>query len=147
MAIFSVLFFRKIFTYLFFSMNEFNFFGAKGTLKPVEKMIAEEAKRLREQEKRTAENAQRDKEIKKLEVELANMGQSNTNAIEFAERIINLYEKQSKEVQKLKTEVDRPRMLQEALRRYAERLNGEVTTDDVKVDASISNKPNNPILN
>lgn len=49
----SFWYFRKVVTYLFFSMEEFNFFGAKGRLKNVEVMIEEEAtkKIARDQEK------------------------------------------------------------------------------------------------
>jgi hypothetical protein len=38
----SLFFFRKVVTYMFFSMNEYNFFGAKGELTNVHKFLEEE---------------------------------------------------------------------------------------------------------
>ena len=50
-ALFGVLFFNKVFTYFFFSMKKFNFFGMEGKLKDVEKVISEEVeRRLKEKE-------------------------------------------------------------------------------------------------
>jgi hypothetical protein len=47
----SILYFNKIFTYLFFSMNKFNFFGIEGELKDIEKVIDEQAnKKIEEKE-------------------------------------------------------------------------------------------------
>lgn len=40
----ALLFFRKVFTYLFFSMEEFNFFGTKGKLKDIREVIEEKVK-------------------------------------------------------------------------------------------------------
>lgn len=37
----SLFFFRKVVTYLFFSMDEFNFFGARGSLKNINSLIEE----------------------------------------------------------------------------------------------------------
>lgn len=42
------LFFKKVFTYLFFSMEEFNFFGARGQLIDVKTMIAQEVEKEKE---------------------------------------------------------------------------------------------------
>lgn len=42
----AVFFFRKVLTYLFFSMDEFNFFGAKGTLKNVRDLVNEKVDQL-----------------------------------------------------------------------------------------------------
>ncbi|TSC60353.1 MAG: hypothetical protein LiPW15_231 [Parcubacteria group bacterium LiPW_15] len=49
-AVSALLFFKKVITYLFLSMEEFNFFGAKGELKNVQEVIEEKVQlRLREQ--------------------------------------------------------------------------------------------------
>lgn len=62
-------FFRKIFTYLFFSIEEFNFFGAKGRLKNIQDIINERARKLRDREK-TEE--QQKKKLKFFEEEITN---------------------------------------------------------------------------
>lgn len=48
--ILGAFFFRKVLTYLFFSMEEFNFFGAKGDLKNVKEVINEKAKEIFQRE-------------------------------------------------------------------------------------------------
>lgn len=46
-------FFQRVLTYLFFSLDSFNFFGASGTLRPIEDVIEEQtARRIREREDR-----------------------------------------------------------------------------------------------
>ena len=60
-------FFRKIFTYLFFSMDEFNFFGIKGSLRNVQDVINEKASELRNREK---EESQRKEKVKLFEKEI-----------------------------------------------------------------------------
>lgn len=51
----ALFFFKKVVTYLFFSMDEFNFFGLKGHLKNVDEVILEEVNRrfdkIKEEEK------------------------------------------------------------------------------------------------
>lgn len=47
-VIFSICFFRKTFTYLVLSLEEFNFFGTRGRLKNVSDVIDERAKELNE---------------------------------------------------------------------------------------------------
>lgn len=42
-VVMALIFFRKVVTFLFFSIEEFNFFGAKGRLKNVQELIAEKA--------------------------------------------------------------------------------------------------------
>lgn len=61
-ALIALFFFRKVFTYLFFSITEFNFFGTKGELKNVGDLIREEVdkkyaaeERARAQQKEVAE--------------------------------------------------------------------------------------------
>ncbi len=46
-------FFQRVLTYLFFSLDSFNFFGASGTLRPIEDVIEEQtARRIRERDER-----------------------------------------------------------------------------------------------
>lgn len=63
----ALFFFRKVVTYLFFTMNEFNFFGAKGELKDVKGMIEERVeKRIREEK----DNEKSRKEIESFAAQL-----------------------------------------------------------------------------
>lgn len=60
-------FFKRVFTYLFFSMDEFNFFGAKGSLKNVNEIILEEVKKKFLEER---EEEEQKKTMKKLNTEI-----------------------------------------------------------------------------
>lgn len=52
-ALFGALFFNKVFTYLFFSVRKFNFFGMEGELKnPVDVINEQVENRLREKEEK-----------------------------------------------------------------------------------------------
>ena len=53
-TVISVLFFfQKVFTFMFFSMDRFNFFGAQGTLKNVEQVVEENVeRRVKEEQER-----------------------------------------------------------------------------------------------
>lgn len=84
-------FFRKIFTYLFLSMEEFNFFGLKGRLKNVQDMIQE---RVREEFKRQEEEVKNIREkqilkdaIEKIRTDKASKEEMFNRAIELAEKI------------------------------------------------------------
>lgn len=57
----ALYFFRRVFTYMFLSLEEFNFFGTKGRLKPVEEVIAEKAQRLHD------DNRKKEKQKKYIE--------------------------------------------------------------------------------
>lgn len=67
----ALFFFKKVFTFLFFSMDEFNFFGLKGHLKNVNEVILDEVnKRVLEKEKENSRKEEREKlnnEIKEKE--------------------------------------------------------------------------------
>lgn len=67
----AAFFFRKVFTYMFFSMDQFNFFGARGRLKRVEEMLEEEAARLVQREKDAADAKAMKEKLAKLESQLA----------------------------------------------------------------------------
>jgi len=62
LTVICVLFlFRRIFTYLFFSMDSFNFFGASGQLRKVNEVIQEEV------DKRSMEDAERKERSRKMD--------------------------------------------------------------------------------
>jgi len=66
-ALVILFFFNKVITYLVFSINEFNFFGAKGELKNVQDLIGEKVKEKFEQEKKDNEyNFKTDKLLKEI---------------------------------------------------------------------------------
>jgi len=54
----GLLFFKKVITYLFFSMDEFNFFGNKGTLKNIQEVINEKVDIILNTEKKEEEHRQ-----------------------------------------------------------------------------------------
>lgn len=88
----ALLFFRKVFTYMFFSMESFNFFGAKGQLKNVQVIIREKADELVQQEKRETEF------VARLDA-LAKEKQGSEEAKRFARQLLNDYSELSKENQ------------------------------------------------
>ncbi len=73
----ALFFFRKVATYMFFSMKEFNFFGAKGELKDITKVIEERVEsRIREEK----EEEMRSNKIKSVERKLQKANASTENA-------------------------------------------------------------------
>jgi hypothetical protein len=91
----SLMFFRKVFTYLFFSLEEFSFFGTKGRLKSVQEMIQTKASELFEKEKRDKE----DQEI------IKSLGSSTANtqkAIDLAEKLFEDKKTLQREILELK---------------------------------------------
>ena len=74
-VIFGLLIFRRIIAYLFLSMESYNFFGAKGTIRPVHEVIEERAKAILDAEKRDSEYKETitkldSKDLEKFEYEL-----------------------------------------------------------------------------
>ncbi len=98
---FAILFFRRVFTYLFFSMEEFNFFGTKGKLKDIREVIEERVDlRIKEQEGQKALAS----EIQKFSTELENVKKSKGDVekqaneyFELAKKYLNRYEKLSEQ--------------------------------------------------
>lgn len=86
----SLLFFKKVFTYFFFSLEEFNFFGTKGKLKNVEVMIREKADDLWKKEK---DESALEKEREDGKRELEALKKSNIRETDRSERIITFAEK------------------------------------------------------
>ncbi|HUS50366.1 MAG TPA: hypothetical protein VMZ91_09385, partial [Candidatus Paceibacterota bacterium] len=108
-ALSAIIFFRKVFTYLFFPMEEFNFFGNRGSLKNIQDVIEEKAQRIIE-----AEQKEKEKQfaLKKIEDELENAKQSKDNMkdqaqgnLDLAREIFKKYKELSDEGTKLKKEL------------------------------------------
>lgn len=87
-------FFKKVFTYLFFSMDEFNFFGAKGSLKNVNEIILEEVEKKFLEEK---EEEEQKKIMKKLNTEInKTKGTANENSA-IARKVMAEWKKSTKQ--------------------------------------------------
>lgn len=94
----ALFFFRKVFTYMFFSVDEFSLFGIKGTLKNVYAVIEEKAqekydRRLREEESK--------KEIEKMSNELKKVQGSKKSFELKYEDMLAIAENQSKKITEL----------------------------------------------
>lgn len=105
-VVLALLFFKKVFTYLFFSMEEFDFFGAKGGLKNVRDMVREKADELYEQEmegrKRAEERAAHQKELSELKTSTTEGTELSRKAIAIAEKTFDENQKYRKENADLK---------------------------------------------
>lgn len=92
-------FFKKVVTYLFFSMNRFNFFGIKGDLKNVNKVILEEVDRkfLEEkyEEKRREDIKKLNIAIKSKETEIEKVKGSADKSLVLAEEIMKNWKESS----------------------------------------------------
>jgi hypothetical protein len=82
-------FFKKVFTYLFLSLDSFNFFGIKGNLKDPQELIIEKAEELVEKEKRGTINK---KELEKIKLSKEDTKHKLDEAIELLERKNEEYE-------------------------------------------------------
>jgi len=110
LIIFSAfIFFRKVFTYLFFSMEEFNFFGNRGGLKNIQKVIEERVQQKFDSERKKEENQlgfkQMEIKIKGLELSQEDSDKRAKKNISFAKEIIEKYRKSLDENTKLMKEL------------------------------------------
>lgn len=132
------LFFRKVFTYLFFSMSEFNFFGAKGGLKDIREVIEEKVEE-RILEKETLKK--RGDEIKLMSSVLEKIVSSGPSVADTNELVnqstwlFNAYKELSKEHEETVKELNylrrrqedreaRTAYIKEQVRQRAEKLHG-----------------------
>jgi len=94
----ALLFFKKVFTYLFFSMEEFNFFGTKGRLKNVEEVIQEKAQELYENRERERELTEKENFFKK-QIENLQKEKQTTNEewYKFSKKVSDEWYKFSKD--------------------------------------------------
>jgi hypothetical protein len=88
----SLLFFRKVFTYLFFSIEEFNFFGAKGKLKNVRTVVMEKAQDMYESrislETQEEELRLNNEELENLRNRHGDVEEKNEEIFQIAKRIL-----------------------------------------------------------
>ncbi len=76
----ALIFFRKVFTYMFFSMEEFNFFGNKGRLKNIQEIIEERAQQRVDEEKKVKETQSMNEKFENELKTAKNSGPQNDNA-------------------------------------------------------------------
>lgn len=91
-VIVALFFFRKVFSYLFFSLEEFNFFGTRGTLKNVQDLIREKADALWKKER----------DSRRQKKDLARLRDSKLEMKDRADQAIDLLEKTFTENEDLK---------------------------------------------
>jgi len=97
-ALIILFFFKKVITYLFFSIDGFNFFGAKGELKNVYDLITEKVNEKLENERK---DAGRENEVKRLQKEIDdNSGRADKN-FETAREILKEWKGSIKDNKKL----------------------------------------------
>lgn len=100
-ALIILFFFKKVIAYLFFSMDGFNFFGAKGEIKNVYDLITEKVNERFENEKREKE---RESEVIRLQKEIeSNSGRANEN-LSTAKEILSEWKKTIADNKKLTEE-------------------------------------------
>lgn len=91
----SLLFFRKVFTYLFFSMEEFNFFGVKGRLKDIREVIEEKVSdkmsEIEEQKEREAVIGQFASKLESTEKSEQNTKAQAEESQKLAREIFKMY--------------------------------------------------------
>ena len=109
-ALIILFFFKKVITYLFFSIDGFNFFGAKGELKNVYDLITEKVNEKLEEEKR---QRQGDTEKQKLLDEVRN----KTIQKETVEKVIKLWTNSTEENKKL---IEENKQLRETLEKRSQ---------------------------
>lgn len=158
----ALLFFKKVFVYMFFSMREFNFFGAKGELRDVteviESKVQERIKQIKDQEKTNLEIDKFAKELEKASEELKNVNTSKQNIkkeedenLQIARDIFKKYSELSKQnSETLKELNDFRRQKQERDARVTEfreriRLRRNEESHDQKEILSDTPKANKPI--
>lgn len=117
-------FFRKIFTYLFLSIEEFNLFGTRGKLKNVYELIQERAQALFEEEQ---ERKEIEEEQKRYEEELSELRSSRDRTVEGFERAVKLSRElldENKELRKkivLEAKSEREKAINETIRYFAQK--------------------------
>ncbi len=103
-------FFKKVVTFMFFSMDEFNFFGAKGSLRNVNEVIVEEVNKRFVEEKKEIER-QKDmnhleKEIKERESEITRARGTAEENLDIAREILSNWKRSSEQSKKSMSELD-----------------------------------------
>ncbi len=142
----ALFFFKKVFTYMFFSMDEFNFFGLKGHLKNVNEVIVEEVSRkfieIEKEEKRKKDMEELNLEIKNKETEISRAKGSADENLDLARDVMKEWKestkKSAKTILELGTENKR---LNEIVSRlppqYISEVSSTLSIDDTKTSDPI----------
>lgn len=108
----SISFFRKVFTYTFFNLDQFNFFGTKGELKKIEDVIKQESLKLYNSEKKEEEmlaalglkEEQFRLDIDKLKLEKTSQAQKAKENQELVKELFKEWKKTIKDLSVLREE-------------------------------------------
>ena len=127
-------FFRKVVTFLFFSMDGFNFFGAKGTLKNVNEVIVAEVNKKFMEEKQEAERKKTkdelNAEIRNKENEIRKAKGSADENLDLAKEIMIEWKKATKQSGEIISELEKEN------KRLKEIVSGLPVSDGAKPEAS-----------
>ncbi|TSC68977.1 MAG: hypothetical protein G01um101456_389 [Parcubacteria group bacterium Gr01-1014_56] len=104
-------YFRKVVTYLFFSMEEFNFFGAKGKLRSVHELIDSKAN---QQYKERIKRDKIDSERQDREARLREIADSKESVTKKNEELVTLANQQSEKITELEKMIGEERGTREA---------------------------------
>jgi hypothetical protein len=143
-------FFKKVVTYLFFSMDEFNFFGAKGNLKNVNEVILEEVEKKflekENEERRKTDIENLNTEIKKKEEALSNAKGTAEENLKLANEIMAEWKKSNKknadDIRDLEAKNLRLKEIISELTTAAPEVNSISNTDDQKTSDPIKDESN-----
>lgn len=141
----ALFFFKEVVTYLFFSMDEFNFFGAKGHLKNVNEVILEEVnKRYSEkesEERRKSEMEKLNNKIKSKEDEISKAQGTADEHLELAGEIMKEWKKSTEQNKKtilgLETENKQLKEIVSSLPSYTSEANSTLVIDDNKTSGPV----------
>lgn len=100
----AIFFFRKVFTYLFLSLREFNFFGNKGQLRDVNEVIQNEVDKRIEQKNKEEKDQHEAEEVSRKLTEMEKTVGATEKAselIKIAKDLYDRWEKSQEEVRKL----------------------------------------------
>lgn len=95
-------FFRRVVAYLFLSLEEYNFFGARGVIKDPETVIRE---RVEERVRRAAAEQERQRERKAVQQEIENLRQSKQSSEKTIAELSVLAEKLAEDKQRFSSEI------------------------------------------
>jgi predicted membrane protein len=130
----ALLFFKKTFAYLFFSLEEFNFFGLKGRLKNVQDMINEKAQKLYEEEKRQKEMVEKldiyEKRVKSKTMTAEEYKNLAEEVIRFNSKLVDDYDNLTDERIKEREKVKELRVQISALLNQISELQRQVINKD-----------------
>jgi hypothetical protein len=148
----ALFFFKKVFTYLFFSINEFSFFDLKGHLRNVNEVILDEVnKRFIEKEKdeiRKADMETLNLEISKKEDELGKEKGNADENLKLAKSILKEWrdsiKKKDKIIDELENENKRiTEILSSVSPQFISETNSVVPIDESKTSDPILEETNN----